>query len=68
MYVEDKQKWEVNRILRYKGSGRRSKYLVAYSEYNEFEACWLPESKFTMITTYNALEVLNDYRVSRGLT
>ena len=39
------------------------KQLVVYSGYNESEACWLLESEL-----HNALEILNDYKVSHGLT
>ena len=48
--------------LWHKGLGARRKYQVAYSEYNESEAFWLPESKLS-----NALEILNNYKVSHGL-
>ena len=63
MYVEDGQEWEFSRILRCKGLGKRRKFLVACSGYNECEAFWLLESKLC-----NALEILNDYKVSHGLS
>ena len=62
VYVEDEQEWEVSGILWHKRSGGKRKYLVAYAGYDEYEACWLPESEL-----YNALEILNDYKVSHGL-
>ena len=34
VYVEDEQKCKVSGILRYRGSGKRRKYLVAYSRCN----------------------------------
>ena len=63
VYLENEQKWEVSGILWHKGSGARRKYLVAYSGYNECEACWLPVSEVS-----NTLEILNNYKASHGLT
>ena len=37
-------------------------YMVAYSGYSEYKACWLPESEVC-----NALEILNNYKVSQGV-
>ena len=59
---EDEQKWDIGGILRHKGSGRRRKYLVAYSGYDKSKAFWLPESDL-----YNALEIFNHYKVLHGL-
>ena len=55
MYIEDEQEWEVSRIVPHKGSGGRKKHLVAFLGYDEFKACWLPESEL-----FNALEFFND--------
>ena len=49
------------KFMEYFRSGVKRKYLVAYSEYNESEAFWLPESKI-----FNALEIFNDNRVFHG--
>ena len=55
LYIDNKQEWEVSRILKHNGSGGRRKYLVAYSEYDESRAFWVPESKLS-----NALEIPNN--------
>ena len=62
MYVGDEQECKVSGILLHKGSGGRRKCLVVYSVYNEPKARWLPESE-----RCNALEILNNYKVSHGL-
>ena len=61
MYAVDEQEWEVSGIVRHKSSGSRRKYLVAYAGYDKSEGCWLPESEL-----HNALEILNNYKVSHG--
>ena len=63
VYVEDEQEWEVSGILCHKGSGGRRKYLDIYSEFDEFKAFWLPEIELS-----TALEILNDYKASHGLS
>ena len=63
VYVEVEQVWEVGGELQHKGPGGRRKHLVAYSGYDESEACWLPNGKLC-----NSLETLNNYKVSHGLT
>ena len=50
-------------VLWHKGSGERRKYLVNYSGYDEYKACWFPKSYLS-----NALEIIYDYKVSHGLT
>ena len=62
MYVEDEQEWEVSGILRHKRSGARRKYLVAYSGYKTN----LKLVGYQKVKLYNALEILNDYKVSHG--
>ena len=62
VYAKDEPEWEVSGIFQHKGLGGRNKYLVAYSGYNESKAFWLPKTKL-----HNALEILNDYKVSYGL-
>ena len=57
------QEWEVSGILHHKEPGGRRKYLVAYAGYNEYVAYWLLENRLS-----HALEILNDYKVSHGLT
>ena len=39
------------------------KYMVAYSGYNESKASWLSESEIS-----NALKILNNQKVSNGLS
>ena len=63
MYIEDEQEREVSGILKQKGSGAKKKYLAAYSGCSESKAYWLPE-----IELFNALEILNDYKVSHSLS
>ena len=63
VYVKEEQEWEVSGIFQHKGSNGKRKYLVAYSGYNESDACWLLESDFS-----NTLDILNDYIVSHGLS
>ena len=62
VYVDDKQEWEVSGVLWQKRSRAIKKYLLAYSGCNESEAYWLPESELC-----NALDILNDNKVSHGL-
>ena len=62
MYIEDEQEWEVSGILQHKRSGAKKKYLVVYSGYDEYKACWLLESEL-----HNSLEILNSYKIFYGL-
>ena len=62
VYVENKQKWEVSRILWHKGLARRRKYLVVYSGYSKSKAFFLLESEFS-----HDLKIMNNYKVSHGL-
>ena len=59
------QEWEVSQILLHKsgGSGGRKNYLVAYIGNDKSKDFWLTESELQ-----NALKILNDYRVSHGLS
>ena len=38
IYIKNKAKWEVIRIICYRGIGRKSKYLVIYTGYDESKA------------------------------
>ena len=60
--IKDEQEWEVSGILKHKQLGEKRNYPIVYAGYDEYEAYWLPESKFI-----NVGVIFSDYKVSHGL-